>query len=222
LLGQLEKPVLTLQAVDTIELARPVLLKYHPDIRARLLRRWLARLGSRPGRSGTAAVEAFIGAGESGSGIHVQGGLRVELAFETIRLVRPLAIQTEQAVWISGPIAGTGRASIGGSRYEVRWSLGDGEGHVQSVAIDPAAVAFPLQLRSWRPGDRIQLTYGSKKLKKLFLERRLDHARRSSVPVLTESNGNVLWVAGLARSASAQPLPDQPALRITVTDGEHD
>ncbi len=218
-LRQLEQEALTAQTVDTIELARPLLLKYHPGIRARLLRRWLARLGSVPGRSGTAVIEAFISAGESGSAIHVKGDLRVERAFDTIRLLRPRARAGEQPVWIMGPVTGAGRASIGGAGYEVRWSLGAGRSDAHSVAIDPAAVSFPLQLRSWRPGDRIRLPYGSKKLKKLFLERRLDRGRRGIVPVLAEQDGNVLWVSGMARSASAQPLPDQPALRITVRDG---
>ena len=222
LLTSAEESVITAQDVDMIELARPELLKYHPDIRARLLRRWLARLGSRPGRAGTGVVEAFISAGESGSGIHVKGGLRVERTFDTLRLVRERALPEEQTVWIGAPLSGTARASIGGVGYEVRWSLGDGESDAQSVAIDPGAVAFPLELRSWRPGDRIRLPYGSKKLKKLFLERRLDRTTRSRVPVLAEVNGNVLWVAGVERSTLARPLPDRPALCITVRDGESD
>jgi tRNA(Ile)-lysidine synthase len=222
LLEHVEQSVITAQDVDMIELARPELLKYHLDIRARLLRRWLARLGSRPGRSGTAVLEAFISAGESGSGIHVKGGLRVERTFDTVRLVRKHALPVEQTVWIGAPLAGTARASIGGVRYEVRWSLGNGESDAQSVAIDPGAVAFPLLLRSWRPGDRIRLPYGSKKLKKLFLERRLDRTTRSRLPVLAESNGNVLWVAGVERSTLARPLTGHPALCITVRDGEPD
>jgi tRNA(Ile)-lysidine synthase len=220
LLRVLESRVLLVQNVDAIELARPVLLEYHREIRTRLLRSCLARLGSRPGRSGTAAIEAFITAGESGSGIDVQGGLRLVREFETVRLVRARqACETDRPIEIDGPNPGSGEIMIGGARYQVQWSPGRNAG-ADSVSIDPTAVRFPLAIRAWQPGDRIRLLASSKKLKKLFAERRLGRERRHAVPVLVDTNGTVLWVAGLVRSDSARPLAEETGLCITVRDGE--
>lgn len=223
LLGQFEQPIVTAQDATSIELARPLLLKYHPEIRARLLRRWLARLGHAPGRSGTAALAAFISAGESGTGIHLKGGLRVTREFETVRLSRPgLPPEADQPLEIGSASAGSGQTTIGGARYHIRWSLGADSGGDDSVALDPAAVLFPLAIRAWRPGDRIRLPIGTKKLKKLFAERRLGREHRQTVPVLVDTEGTVLWVAGLARSAAAQPPQNRAALCITVRNGESD
>jgi tRNA(Ile)-lysidine synthase len=88
------------------------------------------------------------------------------------------------------------------------------------VAIDPAAVRFPLEVRGWRPGDRIQLSYGTKKLKKLFAEHRVGRADRARIPILTEAGGRLLWVVGIARAVSAAPAPDRPNFRVQVMDAE--
>jgi tRNA(Ile)-lysidine synthase len=111
----------------------------------------------------------------------------------------------------------------GGRRYTVRWTLrpepGSG-GHV--ACFDPQALRFPLALRSWRPGDRIRLVYGSKKLKKVFLEARIGRGDRDRVPILCDGEGRVLWVAGVARSSEAQPAQDGEVFTVTVKDGEPD
>ena len=67
-----------------------------------------------------------------------------------------------------------------------------------------AGLEFPLLLRGWEPGDRIQLSYGTKKLKKLFSEARIPVDQRYRIPVLQDRGGRVLWAAGLASSTFTQ------------------
>ena len=219
-LGEIEKRVILSEDTGIIELARVVLLEYHPEIRARLLRRWLARLGRAPGRAGTAVAQAFIRTGQSGSGIHLSGGLRAERNFDTIRLFRAVAANTDpdQPLWIENAASGSGETIVGGKRYAVRWSVGAGAVAGESAGFDPTDLRFPLAVRGWSPGDRIRLPLGTKKLKKLFVEKRLDRERRRTVPVLVDSKDHVLWVVGLARSAEAEPQPERAALCITVSD----
>ena len=220
LLRRVESAVVTSQSTELIELARPILLKYHPELRVRLLRRCLARLGPAPGRAGTATLAAFITAGDSGSSIHLKGGLRVAREFDLLRLSRVKQdTASEATLVIDNAGIGNGETTLGGTRYEVRWSQGTAvePGVVDAVAIDAAAVRFPLELRGWRPGDRIRLAAGSKKLKKLFVERRLGRADRGSVPVLVDSNGTVLWVAGVARSEWARPAASQSSFCVMVS-----
>ena len=64
-------------------------------------------------------------------------------------------------------------------------------------------VAFPLVLRGWLPGDRVRLSYGTKKLKKLFAESGVPALERPRHPVRVDGAGEVLWIPGVARSASA-------------------
>ncbi|MGH7470976.1 MAG: tRNA lysidine(34) synthetase TilS [Longimicrobiales bacterium] len=222
LVSELERVAVTAQDANVIELARPQLLKYHPEIRIRLLRRVLTRLGGQaPGRAGTATMAAFITSGGSGSLVHLKGGLCAERDFDVVRLRRlRQGVCDDRPLVIFSTTRGSGKTTIGGTQYRIEWALGaDGNGS-GSVVIDPAAVRFPLHIRAWRPGDRIRLPLGTKKLKKLFAERRLGRHRRSTVPLLVDENGTILWVAGMARSAMAWPASDQLGLCVTVSDGE--
>lgn len=203
----------------SIQLAREGLLGYHRHIRARLVRRAFGRLGRMPGRAGTLAALAFITSGASGGAIELAGGLRLERQFDRLVARRATSNGTNRSLLIPGPGDGEGEAVVGGRPLRVAWTRGAGTG---GVAFDPDALAFPLELREWRPGDRIRTAAGTKKLKKLFVEHRVPRPERQRVPVLVERNGVVVWVAGLARAAGLEPLPGSPAFRIVLSDGTFD
>ncbi|TAN62795.1 tRNA lysidine(34) synthetase TilS [bacterium] len=68
--------------------------------------------------------------------------------------------------------------------------------------FDSEALSLPLHARSMRPGDRINpfgMT-GTKKLKEVFIEKKIPKAKRSLVPVICDLSGGVIWVAGVLRS----------------------
>lgn len=209
---------------DTVELARPSLLSYHPRIRSRILRRMLRELGSHPDRTGTRAVVEFITFGASGAYIQVAGNIRVEREFDRIRIRKTapsvVPVEPDRPLVIPGPGDGAGIAVIGGRRIRVRWSMEASESGAESESFDPTALRFPLEVRGRRPGDRIELAYGTKKLKKLLAELRVGLADRALVPVVADAEGRVLWVVGIARTARAVPEPGRPLFQITVIDAE--
>lgn len=65
-------------------------------------------------------------------------------------------------------------------------------------------LTFPLCVRNVRPGDRIRPLgmQGSQKIKKLFIDRKIQIGRRRTIPLL-ESRGTLLWVVGVRRSNQA-------------------
>jgi tRNA(Ile)-lysidine synthase len=62
------------------------------------------------------------------------------------------------------------------------------------------------------------MSYGSKKLKKLFAEARVPLGERSRRPVLVDGRGLVLWVPGVARSIDARDVGGGARLTISVTE----
>lgn len=61
---------------------------------------------------------------------------------------------------------------------------------------------FPVRLRQALPGDSILMRFGTKKLSRFFVDRKIPRALRSSWPVLTNKNGDVIFVFGLGCRAS--------------------
>lgn len=223
-LDRLEDESTLERAEAWIELARPTLLSYHPALRARLLRRLMRRLGSRPDRAGTRLALEFISSGASGGRIQVTGGLELEREFDRIRIARPTARGDEwpadDALVIHGPETGDGTVVVGGRSVRLRWSRARaGEdapspGAGLAASFDPAALRFPLTVRAWEPGDRILVAGGTKKLKKLFVELRIGRSQRARIPILVDAHDRVLWVHGVARAAEAEPKPGGPVFRV--------
>jgi tRNA(Ile)-lysidine synthase len=210
-LDRLEGEVVLQRDATGLTLARARLHSYHPHLRARLLRHILRRYGTAPGRAGTQAALEFITSGSSGGVVDLPGGPRLERDFDAIRVVVSgpaesgrAGVETggaEEVATIAGAGPGRGRAVIGGRPVEVEWGRGVTARPGEGVSV--SSPRFPLVVRGWRPGDRIRLSYGTKKLKKLFSERRLDRRARARAPVLVDGGGEVLWVVGLARAEGA-------------------
>ncbi len=211
-------------APGSAEVARERLLAYPSAVQSRILRYLLRRHGFAPGWAGTRAAVEFITSGASGAALHVGGGVQGERALDRV-LVRwacDEARPPDRTLVIEGPTPGQGEAVLAGRAWSACWGKAPPPAPAAGIesaaaAFDPTALRFPLQLRGWRPGDRIRLVGGTKKLKKLFLERRVGRGRRGGIPVLADADGRVLWVVHLACATGARPRPEGSAFHITVS-----
>ena len=204
-------------------IARDALPGYDPAARSRLIRALCRRLGVVPTRAATAAAVALIDEGESGHGIDLGGGIRLERGLAELRLARrPAGAAADEPLRIEGE-QGSGRAIVGGHAFDVVWTPAP-EGAAQQPARSALGVvvsrsSLPLELRGWRPGDRIRLAAGSRKLKKLFNDWRVERPERGRTPVLADASGRILWIAGRAAAVDAATV-GEPLLRISVRDAE--
>lgn len=64
---------------------------------------------------------------------------------------------------------------------------------------------LPAVVRSRRPGDRIQPKgmIGTKKVKDIFIDRKIDRSERDVWPIVEDVMGHTIWVAGVTRSEKA-------------------
>ena len=60
-------------------------------------------------------------------------------------------------------------------------------------------------------------SYGSKKLKKIFGEKRVGLEERSRAPVVVDGKERVLWIPGVARSSLLLPGAEDDALMLSVS-----
>ncbi|MGE5550007.1 MAG: tRNA lysidine(34) synthetase TilS [Bacteroidota bacterium] len=166
------------------------------------LRRLLAYAGGDPGRlsrQATARLWRFT-RGEGGSRLCVPGGLilarRGEL-FYLGRLSKAPALKEQDL-----PIPGTARIKPGlvlGAQWWTgnlpRWSDVD----KNEVFLDGEVPAWPLRVRSRRPGDRFYPLGlgGAKKIKEVMIEAGVPRESRDAVPLVVDARERVVWLAGL-------------------------
>ncbi len=202
---------LELEATESrIVVARTSFRTYDSHVRAHLLRALVARVGPRPGRVGTRLALEFINTGSSGRQIQLTGGVTLRREFDRLIIDRCDASgsKPDRALVIGDAGSGEGAVTIGGVDWRVRWSRGAApeaaEPGDEVACFEPSELDFPLAVRGWRPGDRIRTPVGTRKLKKLFGDRKVGRSERRRLPLVTDRAG-VLWVVGQVQAARAVP-----------------
>lgn len=56
---------------------------------------------------------------------------------------------------------------------------------------------FPLTIRNYRPGDKIDMRYGKKKISRFFIDSKIRYSQRESWPVMLNKNNEIILVPGI-------------------------
>lgn len=67
--------------------------------------------------------------------------------------------------------------------------------------IDADKICGSLVVRNRRPGDRISLKAGTKKLQDFFVDRKIPREARDTIPLICDEN-TVIWIVGEAVNES--------------------
>jgi len=200
-----------------IEIKRGAFLGHDEAVRARILRELAARLGITLGEAGTRSTLAFTSAGASGQRHSISGAVRLTRSFDRLVFCHTPDPGADRAFDIESLGNGRGACMIGGRDWSINWSLGQGPVSQWVERFSVSGLEFPVTLRPWSSGDRMKHQYGSKKLKKIFGEKRVSLEERSRVPVVVDGKERVLWVPGVARSSLLLPVAREDALMLSVS-----
>ncbi|MUG68817.1 tRNA lysidine(34) synthetase TilS [Paenibacillus campinasensis] len=71
--------------------------------------------------------------------------------------------------------------------------------------FDADRLAFPLTVRSRRPGDKMKIMglNGTKKVKDILIDEKIPPSERSRIPIVCDPSGNIVWIPGVRRSIHA-------------------
>lgn len=213
---------LVLEAAEhRIVVARTGFLAYDTSVRAHLLRALVARVGPLPDRVGTRIALEFISTCSSGRSIDLAGGVTVRREYDRVVVERRTDTlpALDESLELEELRSGERDVTISGVRWRVRWWLGAPKGDRSSdeyfACFDLSEFQSPLSVRSWRPGDRIRLNAGTRKLKKVFADARIGRSERGSYPLLVDRWG-VLWIVGLLRGVRATGHGDKEVLSVSI------
>jgi tRNA(Ile)-lysidine synthase len=83
------------------------------------------------------------------------------------------------------------------------WPVGD------RACFDVEDLRWPLSVRPRQPGDRMAPRHGrgTRKLSDLLIDAKIPRGQRSTLPVLCDASGTVLYVPGLRPSEAGRPNP---------------
>jgi tRNA(Ile)-lysidine synthase len=179
----------------------------------RVVRQIVRSLKPRPGELGAVHVQSIIElaqTGENGKSLALPGGVEVlcdrdVLIFRASSRAKPdPPPQFEHQIHSFGASAAIAISQL---QCVIRFTVIDWpsqrrDTNLTGAVLDRDRLAFPLVLRSWRPGDRLHPA-GRKaghKLTRFFSEKRIAKWERAGWPVLT-SGGILAWARGFPVAA---------------------
>jgi tRNA(Ile)-lysidine synthase len=181
-----------------VAVAAEALEDFEPGLRRLALRALAERASGRPVVLGRARAAEILRLADTPEGGEVELGLGLVACCESgfIRFCTGEADAAPEPVALGLP----GRARIGG--WEVRAELHPGPVEPAGpdlATLDAEALAGTIEVRTWRPGDRIRPLgmKGTKTLGDLFADRGVPRSLRPTLPVITV-DGEIAWVAGVA------------------------
>ena len=92
------------------------------------------------------------------------------------------------------------------------------------IRIDSRELKMPIIIRNKKDGDKINVKNleGSKKLKDIFIEKKIDLAQRKEYPVVTDSNNEIIWVPGLKKSIFDKEINEKYDIIIKYTEEKNE
>jgi len=187
-------------------LAEPF-LDQHPALRRRVLEQCFVFMGIRPAYGLIDTIAECIVCGVSGSEIHLDDGVRVEKHKDQLLFCRPLEHGRKRGKKMALPaieltLAGPGRYCLPEHGRELIIEEEKSPASVQTgeskLLVDRAKVAFPLVLRSARPGETFHPynSPGRKKISRYFNDRKIPAHERVAWPILL-SGDSIVALPGL-------------------------
>lgn len=199
-------------AVLTLERLRALA----PAIARRVLRNVLERVAPRSAWAAghLDAIRRLAARGAGGGSLHLPG-MHAERVSNVLRLrvgaaVGALGFSYELPVpgHVVVPEAGVEilAAAVASNEHDAAYSL-----------VVPPGTPLPLTVRSRRPGDRVHLTGGTRKVQDLMVDAKIPRSERDRVPLVVAADGRILWVIGAPgarRQAPGTPSADMVVLRL--------
>jgi tRNA(Ile)-lysidine synthase len=206
------------------------LKKAPPALCRRAIRAWLMRQGLPEELLDFDLVERLERLLKSAAGtgaVDAGAGLRVVSEYGRWRLApeepAPPAVATETTLQIPGvtglPAWGVRIRVVRANGYERLPAPGLGRIPCRAWLDARVLDQGGLRIRAWRPGDRLALPGGTRKLQDLFTDAKVPREGRGSIPVLL-CGVDIVWVAGGPVAAAWRvPSSGAPSLLVEIEPG---
>ena len=204
---RLDEACLSQAAKKASPISISVLKEQHPALRSRILENFLKQNGVRePEASHLNLLESLVCSDNPSAAGHFPGNITIARRYDT--LVRLDSRETPAEAIL--PPAGT----VELPQWGIRVTCTPAQTIINTTDTFTVLPQGSITLRSRRSGDELQLSGGTKSLKKRFIDRKIPAPERSFIPIL-EDDAGILAVYGFGTDLrrAAQQLP---ALQIHI------
>ena len=96
-----------------------------------------------------------------------------------------------------------------GKKIEMVSSCDDNSNNI--IRLNSEEIKLPIIVRNRRNGDKIKIKNlnGSKKIKDIFIDEKIDINDRDKWPIVCDSDGTILWVPGVKKSSFDKSINDR-------------
>ncbi|NQW02461.1 MAG: tRNA lysidine(34) synthetase TilS [Acidobacteria bacterium] len=158
------------------------------------------------------AVRRLAGRGAGGGSVDLPG-MRVERVSNVLRVRSGARAASAPFAYVL-PVPGTLVVPEAGVEISASYTAGRGDGAWSDGASNelagtylvqvPAGMALPFTVRNRRPGDRVALSGGTRKVQDLMVDAKIPRWERDRAPLVVAADGQIAWVgAGYSRVGRA-------------------
>jgi tRNA(Ile)-lysidine synthase len=187
---------------------------YDSPLAQNVIRALALRVGCRIGADRAERVRRLVSQGISGSELPLGGGWKAELAFGRLRIVPGTLPYDPGTMRLEGE---SGERRWAGWCF--RWRAEAASKLQRRVGLTAWFRPEPLEIRAWRPGERIRplAGAGSRLVVRCLQEARIPRSRRAQWPVVAHHD-LIVWIPGVCRSDALLPLQGSEAVRVDAAN----
>ena len=86
------------------------------------------------------------------------------------------------------------------NKYKFYFSKNLPKNNAKYIKLCYNSLELPLIIRNKKDGDYIKMSYGNKKVSRLMIDHKITLEERKTIPLVFDSNNNLLWVVPIAKS----------------------
>ena len=201
---------------DKIVISREEFLALHNTMQMAVLREAVDRLGGQMNFSYVQyeAIQELFLPEHKGKVLHLPGGLFASSSYEKITLSKG---EEQPTLWIERPLEPSGITRIDELGLSIVCEPAKPNEEVKGrmeILVDAGGFLNP-RVRPRKNGDRFAVGSGSQTVKKLLIDRKIPKEKRTEIPII-ESEGTILWIAGIRQADTARPINGKAALRLKL------
>ena len=90
------------------------------------------------------------------------------------------------------------------------------------IRINSNEIELPLIIRNKLDGDKMKVKNlgGSKKIKDIFIDSKIDNKKRDEYPIVTDSKNTIIWIPGIKKSIFDKEISEKYDIILKYTEGK--